>query len=465
MKRESNRPANALAMLIFGLILVAMLPRQLISQRESTRSSVCADHLREITSGLHNYSNAFKRLPPGTGGTWSGQDPSKSNQGRLGPLVGLLPFIGHTKTWEIIASPLNTENGMSFPPMGPTPTFNPERYPPWAMAPEVYLCPTSASVLNRESQVVTSLREPERKLTVTSYVACFGDSTTMQGEILDLSDPLMRDLVRQRNASNRGMFVTGRSIRLSDCTDGLSNTVIYSETIASLRRLDGQSEIVRNVQGLSKQPSLCIEAAQKEDRQFWKFGRGARWSDGWPLLTGFQTVLPPNSPSCTSPFGAIDPVVSASSLHPDGVHIALADGAVRFITDRIDTGDLDVAGVASGEGYAQPDSESPYGLWGAIGSRNAGEIVPNGLPDIPEIKQQSEVADDLSNTDELYSWTDHQSGDELSAKFIEIRDQTTVRLKHQSGSIHEVPLNSLAPSEIVRAVELDLIRKAAMDSL
>ncbi|OYP34895.1 DUF1559 domain-containing protein [Rhodopirellula sp. MGV] len=460
MNHDSNRLTNVLILVVCGLVLFALLPKHLLSRRMAARSGHCVGNLREIALALHNYSNNFKQLPPGTGGTWSGTDPSKSNQGRLGPLVGLLPFLGKTNLWEMITNPFEAGDGRTFPAMGPTPTYSPNSYLPWSMAPEVYLCPASAGLVYGEPAVIHSLKVAQRSLTVTSYVASFGDATTMQGEVLDVSDALLRDLGERRAAASRGMFMTGKAIRLTDCTDGLSNTVMYSETVASLRRIEGQSEVIRDVSGLSHQPSLCLEAAESDEKQFWKFGRGARWSDGWPLLTGFQTVLPPNSPSCTSQFGAIDPIVSAASLHPGGVHVGLADGATLFIANEIDTGDLERPGVASGEKYCLPNSESPYGLWGAIGSRAASESVPNGLPDTPVVRPASVFDSDVDPAVNASIWTDNQTNDQLLADLLEIRDNTTVRLRHPSGVIHEVPLNSLIPLDILRAVEADLRVKA-----
>jgi len=45
---------------------------------------------------------------------------------------------------------------------------------------------------------------------------------------------------------------------------------------------------------------------------------------------------------------------------------AFADGAVTFISENIDFGNL--AGSIS-----SPTSASPYGVWGALGTRQSGE--------------------------------------------------------------------------------------------
>jgi hypothetical protein len=50
--------------------------------------------------------------------------------------------------------------------------------------------------------------------------------------------------------------------------------------------------------------------------------------------------------------------------------VAMCDGSVRFINDNVDTGNLSAARPnKSGR------NPSVYGVWGAIGTRDCGEIV------------------------------------------------------------------------------------------
>ncbi len=57
-------------------------------------------------------------------------------------------------------------------------------------------------------------------------------------------------------------------------------------------------------------------------------------------------------------------------------------------------------------------------------------------------------------------WADRSGKTQLKAEFLEIRDKNTIRLKSSSGTIHEVPLNTLRPQDIYRAVRMDLMKKA-----
>jgi prepilin-type processing-associated H-X9-DG protein len=97
--------------------------------------------------------------------------------------------------------------------------------------------------------------------------------------------------------------------------------------------------------------------------------RGGRFQDGRVIYQGFHTVLPPNSPSCSHDANAESAngcgVYSATSNHSGGVNVGLLDGSIRFVSETIDCNGASAGQVTSGQ--------SPYGIWGALGSPNGGE--------------------------------------------------------------------------------------------
>ena len=54
------------------------------------------------------------------------------------------------------------------------------------------------------------------------------------------------------------------------------------------------------------------------------------------------------------------------SNHPTGVNAARADGSVDFVSNSIYAGNLAAPGGAVG-------GPSPYGVWGALGSKDGGD--------------------------------------------------------------------------------------------
>jgi hypothetical protein len=171
-----------------------------------------------------------------------------------------------------------------------------------------------------------------------------------------------------------------------DVIDGTSTTIAFSERIMGSFGRGGkaspriQEGILTEVASITTNPGSCLAAAVaiSSGTQYttWTLVKGkfsSTWCDAQPENVGFNTVLSPNSPSCTNDNngnsdGAVS-VLTASSYHPGGVLCLLTDGAVRFVNNSIDTGNL---GVATTLGAA-----SPYGVWGALGTRNGKETVGN----------------------------------------------------------------------------------------
>lgn len=93
---------------------------------------------------------------------------------------------------------------------------------------------------------------------------------------------------------------------------------------------------------------------------------GIRWADSGAGCTLFSTILPPNSPAClassaTNYSGYQWRILQGvASFHPGGANVARFDGSTVFITDNIDCGDQTAPCNETGQ--------SPYGVWGAMGS-------------------------------------------------------------------------------------------------
>jgi prepilin-type N-terminal cleavage/methylation domain-containing protein len=325
-------------------ILVALLLPAVQQAREAARRSTCKNQLKQLGLALHNYHDVYGVFVPGLTGTNSG---SRSNGGRLSGFFGLLPFMDQAPLYEAMTGDPGSNQGSV----------------PWDGNGNVPWMSTHLAALNCPSDVLQ-----RRDRGKNSYCFNKGDRAT--------------ELENREIERVRGMFGGWTPFSERDVTDGTSNTIAMSELRKSVSYGGDNLEIFgqnrKNTSGVQSNPSLCLATIDPNNPDRFVAGsdgdrvRGDRWLDARPSFTGFQTILPPNSPSCVNGGNNEDPnnaVYSAASAHTGGVHALFTDGAVRFISNNIDTGDL----TATPPG--RDSTPSPFGIWGALGTRAASEIL------------------------------------------------------------------------------------------
>ncbi|EMI43243.1 DUF1559 domain-containing protein [Rhodopirellula sp. SWK7] len=400
-RSRDNRDGFTLVELLVVIAIIGVLVGLLLpavqAAREAARRMSCSNNFKQIGLSMHNYHSAYKSLPGQNWGTISpGNGGNDDNAFQQSYLIGLLPFMEQQALWEQIANPNQeridggTQNP-PFPPMGP-PQWN-GQYVPWATEVPGLRCPSDPGT-----------GAPARGR--TNYAACMGDSTDAGhygstyisgGAVTTAGIPNW--FSGRGRAACRGVYVPRESTAFRDILDGLANTIAGGEiatdlgdrdkrTIASFRN---ENNNVRNV------PLYCRNQNQIDPQrpQFWvssmpgpatlaasAVGRGYRWAAGRMVWSGMNTILPPNTELCFGGGGtASSPndtfgTGSASSRHQGGAHVLMADGAVKFITDSIEAGDATIGNVwRDGFGARAPGRESPYGLWGALGTRASKEVI------------------------------------------------------------------------------------------
>jgi type II secretory pathway pseudopilin PulG len=341
-------------------ILIALLLPAVQQAREAARRTTCKNHLHQFGLALHNYHDTFLVFPHRQGGTTPGD--TISNRNEASGLIFLLPYIDQAPLYNQISAggDFTIAGGTieNFPPFGPSPTCcsgRNDRYPPWRAKIPVMLCPSSQARLGNVYGA-------------TNYALSMGDSSFNT-----------RDAPA---AMVRGPFGFRTATRIADLQDGASNTIMMGEicTGTDAREVLGLGVAHSQPTTILDSPIQCLATANAQERGRYNTGvltggwRGERWCSGYASHTAINTILPPNSPSCvTFPSywenegrGLYPP----SSRHTGGVHVLLGDGAVRFISQNIDTGNLSLPDVRTGRG-----GRSPYGIWGALGSIAGGDVV------------------------------------------------------------------------------------------
>ena len=319
---------------IIGVLIALLLPA-VQQAREAARRMQCSNNLKQLGLALHNHHDTYGYMPPM-------RDIGGGHSARRNGFILLLPFVEQNNAYEQINANL-----------GPNPWDDQDMWETFGF--DGFTCPSSVPPASfRHQQQVSK-----------NYMMCLGD------RLVDRDGPMQ---------NTRGMFQRGRvtnnqitnKLNFASVTDGLSNTMAFSERIAyASNGRPEQGAFAQITLDGNSSPSDCTAAltgtwaGQIEE---------SRWNDGRSPYSGYFAAAPPNSVSCTGDGSSGNihdgsfALPGASSLHPGGVLTVLGDGSVRFVADTVDSGN-------QGASFNYTSGQSPYGVWGAMGSRNGGEPI------------------------------------------------------------------------------------------
>ncbi len=343
-------------------VLIALLLPAVQQAREAARRTQCKNNLKQYGLALHNYHDVFQTMPGGTNGSGcptSSICPTRyTGRSRISAFVPLLPYLDQQSLYNQYSADPSAPWSQSSYPGGV--------HPYWRTRIAVLVCPSDINkILGAESSNVG--------ISSSNYLFCGGDNAgQMASNDLTTGSNTVIPIRECRNI--RGMFGLASICRFADITDGTSNTVAMSEHVTPVTNTSLGYVYDDGVSGAGA-PSACAAVYnrakqsyndnQEEGDDGWQ---GSRWCDGAALFTRFNTILPPNSPSCLE---ILDNewsggIFSASSRHVGGVQVLMADGAVRFVSENINAGNPGALPVTSGP--------TPYGVWGSLGTKNTGEV-------------------------------------------------------------------------------------------
>ncbi|VAX40237.1 hypothetical protein MNBD_PLANCTO02-1347 [hydrothermal vent metagenome] len=305
-------------------ILIALLLPAVQQAREAARRSSCKNNLKQIGLALHNYLDTHSTFPPsfcigtGVGGQWSIH-------------ARILPFVDQANLYKT-ATKLNQEYAPGISPAI-------DRVP-------IYLCPSDPFDQGRTDTSGNLIHYP------TSYGYNGGTWNVFDNSTL---------------AGGDGSFFPNSKTKPRDFTDGLSNTLCFSEVKAfTAYNRDGGSGTATSPSTAAGVETLISGGGTNKENS-----GHTEWVDGRIHQTGFTTTLAPNTnitvpgasgavnsgdynscregiSSCTGPTYA---AVTARSYHTGIVHVLLMDGSTRSVSENIN-----------------------LGIWRALGTRSGGEV-------------------------------------------------------------------------------------------
>ncbi len=355
---------------IIGILVGLLLPA-VQAAREAARRLQCSNNLKQLTLAAHNYESAFKKFPYRQGGTdWDGSRGNSGNRFRKSGFMQILPFIEGGSAFSMIEA---GDRAFGINPGGPEgwgtwPTASAGAIA-WNTSPAFMRCPSDPGA--------SPLTQPR----ANTYSMCMGGDGTAMGWTA------WGDTSINQGRAISGIFAYLTHNSFGTISDGASNTLMYSERLVAMQPFESAEGNAATIVGqlvphngtialvpdVHNNPLSCRQAAVG---QFLAVGvrhqgsSGKFWHDGHPSFVGFNTILPPNAPSCSSAISWGDgapAILPPTSEHTGGVNASRADGSVSFVSDAIDTGNLSVpARLAVGM--------SPYGVFGAMGTREGSEF-------------------------------------------------------------------------------------------
>lgn len=325
---------------IIGILVGLLLPA-VQAAREAARRMSCSNNLKQLGLALHNYESTFGMLPPA--GT---QDVDFSVQARV------LPYIEQSGLNDALSFDVPAFSGNW---AGKVP--HPRNAAAYATAISTYLCPSDPAA----PTTMVALDGENFTYGGVNYMASFGSGRKQNYDFRWTTD---------------GMFFAPHGVRFNHVTDGLSNTVMFGETVRSqgpdqtlaagtlpprpyqltLNGSSGVDATLHPTQGMTASGSPW-DASVNSDGMIenpdvssffpsfthWRGGsspairgRGMSWAFTGAVNSMTNGYLPPNSPT-PDVVTHFTGYFASRSYHTGGAHRLYADGSVHFASDSTDT--------------------------------------------------------------------------------------------------------------------------------
>jgi prepilin-type N-terminal cleavage/methylation domain-containing protein len=335
-------------------ILIGLLLPAVQKVREAAARTQCVNNIKQIVLAMHNYHDANGSLPVGCYMPYA-QDGYHNTQDITFPFgpnwaIYILPYIEQGNLYNSVN--VNAYPGVSMPAN----KYNFAAYDrSWrairGAVVKIYLCPSDGWNTQPYDDPSGVDAPPEVVWARGNYAATAGftdsDHTTDGAACLfnnpfdgDASDGVVPNNPNNPPLSKGPIFffsTTGKNgTRLTDISDGTSNTIMINEVRAGIDPTDSRgvwamghpgSSLTEAGRNYNPTPNNTLDSPDGQTYgdelqncyKFWFYGIGLKGMGCFPNTSGDQM----NS-------------AIARSMHLGGVNAGLSDGSVRFVKNSID---------------------------------------------------------------------------------------------------------------------------------
>jgi prepilin-type N-terminal cleavage/methylation domain-containing protein/prepilin-type processing-associated H-X9-DG protein len=328
MKRRGFTLIELLVVISIIAVLIGLLLPAVQAAREAARRMQCVNNLKQIALAMHGYEGVNGRFPPG-----SGLAPSEASA-----LIPILPFLEQGSRYCSFNFGSNLTNSF-------------ENVTARDQYIGIFLCPSDSS----RGAVAEPLILPGQAAAEMGKSNYFGNLGA-NGWAFEQKPPQIK------SSGQLGVFAYGSSTSLAAIVDGTSNTALEAETRRGARPSNDATDITvispavwgaSNIAAANPNnllPAVCSSKSTGKPIN----ATGLQYQTGTFYFCLYTHTVPPNwsGRDCIVANFFDQAHLASRSWHPGGVNVALVDGSVRFISDRI---------------------RMP--IWTALGTRSGGEVI------------------------------------------------------------------------------------------
>jgi prepilin-type N-terminal cleavage/methylation domain-containing protein len=276
-------------------ILVALLLPAVQAAREAGRRAQCSNNLKQFIIAAHNYHDTILCFPSGR------------NHRDFSTHAQLLPYFEQSTTAKLI-----------------------DQTKSWSHA-------NNAAARSQKIQNFLCPSDPQTNVP-NGWAGTNYRSNQGSGVLWDMPSTNSSNINFNMPAPN-GVFFVRSYLTMAQIIDGTANTAAFSEhPKGDFDQTIWSKHDTFQPGGSPADADVAYQQCQGLDPTNLSFqgvsNVGAPWLQGYHSTTIYFHVGPPNSRSCMYPPGRIG--TAAASYHPGGVMMALCDGAVRFVSEKIE---------------------------------------------------------------------------------------------------------------------------------